>query len=440
MITREDSSILLSDPTISDPILCDNRGNPAGDHYAVHALIQISKPKPERKTVSFRKLSEINIDEFKKDISSSVSQQNMDMQIDELVTTYNTSLKCILDSHAPVQTKEIIIRPKTPWYHANLKAAKQARRKAERKMRDTDLTIHKQIYRKLCTDYSKLLLQSQQDYYSTKILEIGHDQKQLYNLTNKLMGKVKETIFPAHDSKEMLANRFCEFFTGKIETIRSELSKSKQVNVSEALKSDIQYVGQKLIVFTEATNKEIYDIIMGAPTKSCESDPIPTSLLKPCIEELLPLITVIINKSLSGSSVPTTFKEAIIRPILKKPEFDCNELKNYRPVSNLPFISKILEKVVSKRLKHHLEVNNLQEPLQSAYRACHSTETALLRVHHDIVSALDKNSCMALVMLDLSAAFDVIDHTILLRRLRFSFGISGAALEWIESYLTQRTQ
>ncbi|XP_062584297.1 uncharacterized protein LOC134246046 [Saccostrea cucullata] len=253
------------------------------------------------------------------------------------------------------------------------------------------------------------------------------------------MGKVKKTVFPAHDSKEMLANRFCEFFTGKFETIRSELSKSKQVNVSEALKSDIQYVGQKLVDFFEATNKEIY-VIMGAPTKSCENDPIPTSLLKPCIEELLPLITVIINKSLSGSSEPTTFKEAIIRPILKKPELDCKELKNYRPVSNLPFISEILENVVSKRLKHHLEMNNLQEPLESAYRACYSTETALLRVHHDILSALDKNSCMALMMLDLSAAFDVIDHTILLRRLRFSFGISGAALEWIESYLTQRTQ
>jgi hypothetical protein len=88
---------------------------------------------------------------------------------------------------------------------------------------------------------------------------------------------------------------------------------------------------------------------------------------------------------------------------------------------------KVLEKVVAARLEHHIDSNSLHDNLQSAYRARHFTETALLRVHHDIVSTLDKNCCVVLLMIDLSAAFDVIDHTILLERLNYSFSISDSA-------------
>jgi hypothetical protein len=110
------------------------------------------------------------------------------------------------------------------------------------------------------------------------------------------------------------------------------------------------------------------------------------------------------------------------------------------------------EKVTSQepiklKPKHHIDANSLHDTLQSAvcnlqsaYRAQHSTETALLRVHHDIVSELDKNCCVVLLMLDLSAAYDVVNHTILLERLNYSFGISDSALSWIESYLKDRSQ
>jgi hypothetical protein len=90
-----------------------------------------------------------------------------------------------------------------------------------------------------------------------------------------------------------------------------------------------------------------------------------------CIETLLPIITTIVNKSITESYVPATFRKAVVRPLLKKPGLDQNVLKNYRPVSNLPFVSKILEKVVANRLEEHLESNSLHDDLQSAYRACH---------------------------------------------------------------------
>ena len=107
---------------------------------------------------------------------------------------------------------------------------------------------------------------------------------------------------------------------------------------------------------------------MKSPDKSCELDPLPTWLLKECIDELLPLVTSIINASLETCYVPQDFKGALIRPLLKKTSLDPDILKNYRPVSNLPFISKVLEKIVNQRLKDHLQKNQLHEVSQSAYK------------------------------------------------------------------------
>ena len=99
---------------------------------------------------------------------------------------------------------------------------------------------------------------------------------------------------------------------------------------------------------------------------------------------------------------------------VKKPSLDPNQLKNYRPVSNLPFLSKILERIVLSQLLAHLDRYNLLSPVQSAYRPQYSTETALLKMVDDILTALDKGDIAFLALLDLTAAFDAIDHDILL--------------------------
>ena len=194
------------------------------------------------------------------------------------------------------------------------------------------------------------------------------------------MGKKGGTVLPTCKSDIELAEQFNKFFINKISSIRDVLSGSNQSVDSETacMSSDIEFSGEHFSEFAPVSDRELLKIINSAPTKSCELDPLPTFLLKQCVEPLLPLISAIINKSLSDSKVPHYFKAAIIRPLLKKPGLDKEILKNYRPVSNLPFLSKILEKVVASRLENHLTHHSLLDNQQSAYRPVHSTETALL--------------------------------------------------------------
>ena len=192
--------------------------------------------------------------------------------------------------------------------------------------------------------------------------------------------------------------------------------------------------------FTPASEEEIQKVIKSSHYKSCELDPIPTWSLKSCLPELLPFLTKTVNFSLETGYTPVSYKSSLIRPLLKKPGPDQNTLKNYRPVLNLPFVSKVLEKVVSSRIEEHLISNNLHEQHQSAYRKFHFTETALLKVKNDILQSLDQNNVTVLVMLDLTAAFDTIGHKTLLHRLEDMFGIAGKPLEWMTSYLSGRYQ
>ena len=115
-------------------------------------------------------------------------------------------------------------------------------------------------------------------------------------------------------------------------------------------------------------------------------------------------------------------------------------MKNYPPLSNHSFPSKVLEKVVVKQLNTHINSSNTSNQYQSAYRKFHSIETTLLKLHSDILASMDAGKVTALTLLDLSAAFDTIDQTILLSRLDDWFGVTGKALNWFESYLTGRCQ
>ena len=172
---------------------------------------------------------------------------------------------------------------------------------------------------------------------------------------------------------------------------------------------------------------EVPELIRKAPSKSYSLDPIPTCLLKLCLTDFLPCITNIINKSLYFGKIPQAFKQAIVTPILKKEEADPN-FKNFSPISHLPFLSNLVENFVCKQLSECIELNSLNEPYQSAYRHCPSTETAVLKVVNDVLLKLHNRKVVLLTLLDLSAAFDMVDHKILLVRLGNMYGIQDTTL------------
>ncbi len=149
-------------------------------------------------------------------------------------------------------------------------------------------------------------------------------------------------------------------------------------------------------------------------------------------------IQSLLNSSLINGNVPVCFKPAVVQLLLKKPNLDCTVLSNYRPISKLPFLSKILEKVVLSQLASYLDMNAVIDMFQSGIRSLHSTESALLKVFNYIFLAVDSGKVVILILLDLTAAFDTVDQGILLQRLE-DVGVKGTALEWFESYLKNRS-
>ena len=168
-------------------------------------------------------------------------------------------------------------------------------------------------------------------------------------------------------------------------------------------------------------------------------DPIPTILLKDCSHIFAPIVAEIVNLSMNNGVVPAALKLAHVHPTLKKSSLNPELLKNYRPISNLPYISKVLERVVFSRLSDYLRENNLLDSRQSAYRAHHSVETLLVNLSNDILMEMDLGRITVLVSLDLSSTFDTVHHDILLNILS-SLGIQDVVLDWLKSYLTDRQQ
>ena len=190
-------------------------------------------------------------------------------------------------------------------------------------------------------------------------------------------------------------------------------------------------------VFSVVTDQNIKDMIMKMSSSSCLLDPQPTWLLKKSLMSNLPILTRIVNLSLQSGSFPIDAHQAIVTPIIKKPSLDKEELRNYRPVSNLSFVAKLSEKVVASQFVDHLFRHELHDCMRSAYRANFSTETALIKLKNDVLLAFDSHRSVSVVFLDLTAAFDTVDNDGPLRLLESRCRLSGVALQWMRLCLIE---
>ena len=281
-----------------------------------------------------------------------------------------------------------------------------------------------------------LIKKTKVDYYSGIIRESSNNPRTLFNTVNKLLHKRVPAEYPSGCASDGdLANKFIDFFGEKITVLRNSLDSTSDIVVE----SDAIVHQCALSCFKSVTLSDVSELLSKMTIKSCPLDPVPASVLKQCTSVLLPVMTQIVNQSLCLAVFPDCFKLALLNPLLKKPTLDVEVFSNFRPISYLMFVSTLTEKVVASQLINHIASNGLDEILQSAYKQFHSTETALVKVFNDIILDVDRNRTVILLLLDLSAAFDTVDHTILIKRLANRFGLCDLALAWFKSYLSDRT-
>jgi hypothetical protein len=352
--------------------------------------------------------------------------------LDPIFSHYCNSIKLLLDDCTP--TLRLLKRQSAvPWWSSHLNNLKLSVRRAERKWRSTRLLVFCDIYRHRKVQYHAAINHAKSKFIQRSVRKHQDSPKATWRELNRCVGRVKMQVLPICDSDDDLACQFNEFFVQKVLQVRQSLS-------SSSLPSDnincqpIQVLSQWNLL----TERSVVKLIRASPTKSDLFDPIPTWVLKKYLKSFSPLLTVLINSALTFG-MPPLFKHSVIRPLLKKPSLDSSQLSNYRPISSLHYLSKVIERAVSNQLTAHL--NNISgfDIHQSAYRAHHSCETALTYLLNSVFLACDSRKVTVLVMLDLTAAFDTVDHSILCHKLA-SLGVSGDALAWISSYLSQRSQ
>ena len=245
-------------------------------------------------------------------------------------------------------------------------------------------------------------------------------------------------MLPSHTDELKLAEDFENFFDSKVTKIRQNIVTSNAETQTDSSEPKNPPTDHRLHEFEELGDSDIVELIQFLSNKFSDLDPVPFWLFKECIDILIPLLSYIINTSLRSGPFPDCLKTTRVKPFLTKSNLDSDSMNNYRPISNLPYLSKILERACYQQLIKYLENHEFICQYQSAYRIFHSCETALLKIKDDIVFVVDQNTNVLLILLDLSAAFDSIDHQRLINKLKYRYGISGTVLEWFKSYLSGR--
>ena len=266
-----------------------------------------------------------------------------------------------------------------------------------------------------------IIQEAKREYYSTLLEENRNNIKAVFTIANKLLFRNEPLPLPLTDDKQKLVNDFNEFFCKKVQTIMDNLQPIEETDI------DPHYIEVEYLMNYRFNEFEIIDkntvlkLIKKSITKSWELDPVLTYLLKQYVEVLVPTVHCIIATSLSHRCFNDNLKEALLRTLLKKLNLDLI-FKNYCPVSNLTYLSKLVEKAVCNQMIRFAAKTNNTEELQSAYCEDHSTETALLKVKADLLAALDNQEASCLTLLDLSAAFNTVSHKLLLNHLKYQFG------------------
>jgi hypothetical protein len=276
-------------------------------------------------------------------------------------------------------------------------------------------------------------------HLKTTIMSNATAPKKLWNVLAECTGsslkkaRVKKSTLPSRSFPEKdLADAFAHYFIEKVASVKNCFKGTVCLSSSSHLKCD----GCNDVI-NSVSSDQVHRLISQLPMKKSPLDLLPLDLIKRNVS-VVELFTEIINSSFVSGIFPERLKHAVITPVIKKVGLDCEVLANFRPISNLSLLSKLMERVAASWLSRCLEDRKCLHPLQSAYRQYHSTETALLRVTSDWRKYLDGGGSVCVISLDVTAAFDTVEHDLLLSKLA-NAGVNGRALSWFGSYLKGRS-
>lgn len=428
ILTHKHSNILLHKPYRRTTVLTD--------HYTIECKINIAHNTHKTASHTYRCINKIVKNTFIEDFkNASVNKNLTPLQLDATLTN-------LLDNHAPLKTGIFTDHHTTPWFNCELGKLKRSVKLANKKFKRNPTPSLLNSLKKLRKTYRTELRLTKIKYYSNKISQFPNDFKKMYDTTNKLLGKVKGTISP-NIPDNTLCEKFVSFYRNKLDSMNASLHRllrdtNTEPHTYDSLTApDFDTTTPFLSDFNLPTLTEIQQLILTANSTS-PTDPLPLLLTKSLHEFLSPIYRNIIINSLQTGLIPDELKHTIITPILKKPKLDPTDLLNFRPIAQLPLLSKITEKIVLRQLTEYVMTYNLLDNYQNGFRKNHSTETTLNSLFDYLYSALDNHRSIQLILLDLSSAFDTINHNKLQERLG-KIGIRGTALSWLTDFFSARS-
>src|ERR1700733_14829777 len=328
-----------------------------------------------------------------------------------------------------------------PWMTEGLLTSCKTKNKLYKKYIKTPSEHNRSKFITYRNNFKKIKLKTQKDYYAFEFAKYHNDIKKTWQLIRSLINskdqvnQIKELVIDGNiitDSAAM-ADKFNCYF--------SSIAKNLNKNIPTSNSSYQDYLDPPLsnsLVFYPTSPEELIQLKRSMKlSHSSGPDSLDPTIVSPSFIHVIDPLTAIINCSLSSGTVPLSMKTSTITPIFKQGSKD--EITNYRPISILPYFSKLLEKIVYSRLYNFIEKMNILYPLQHGFRTGHSTIMSLLDIHNQITKAIDTKKYSIGIFLDLSKAFDTVDHGILLKKLE-NYGIRGIPLLWFRSYLSSRQQ
>ena len=362
--------------------------------------------------------------------------------IDSAVEIFTDQFLQVLDLHAPMRTIQTRSNY-APWLSENVKKLMQRRNEAQNKAVLSQSYEDWNMFRKLRNEVTKKLRTDEKKWHQEKLNKFaGSSSEQWHHVMGwlgwKNCGSPSQLFYGGRliNKPIEIANIQNEYFVNKVNLIQQNLPSSSSDPLA-ILKGLMQYRSSTFHI--KAVHPDLIEqVVKGLKnSKSAGLDNIDTQILKLSLPYILPCLTHIVNLSIANSQFPTSWKTAKIIPLYKKD--DPLDPKNYRPVAILPVISKVLERVVFLQMSQYLKNNGLLHPNHHGFRASHSTATCLIQMYDKWVEALEEKKFTGVCFLDLSAAFDIVNHPLLLEKLKL-YGFDSPSIEWIRSYLFGRHQ